>query len=137
MNKILSIILVVSLMLSGCASLLYSGMRENSSKYYSDGCGGRYFFYKNYEIEIISDPPGAKIEWDGDYIGITPLKHTINGPYNGPDSFIRIVAYPIYDGQQTQVKFTRLNKFLPRKIYFDMDLIKTPKRNDVNLTIKR
>lgn len=95
----------------------YLSLEKNSSE--DDGFS---ILYNEYEINIISDPPGAKIEWDGDLIGTTPYKYIVTGR-RGKGSGITVVkAYPIKEGQYLQTKFLYPNAFLPKTIYFNLNL---------------
>lgn len=108
-------LLFVSVLLMGCAAM----MANNSvgPDWMATG-----YTYNNYEIEIISDPPGAKIEWDNEYMGKAPLK-TIRHGHRGNASGPTIVkAYPVKTGQYTQVKILNARRPYPRKIYFNMYL---------------
>ncbi len=76
---------------------------------------------------FISNPPGARIEIDGEYIGKTPI--TIEWPrsYQNGDRFndeITIKAFPSGPGQFQQKKFFesrgRTLPIIPKTIYFDM-----------------
>ena len=109
MKKLLLILLCVTFV--GCATI-----PPNSYQQTPYG-----FTYNNYEIEIISEPSGAKIEWNNDYIGTTPLKRILNGD-NSTLSSVEIIAHPVYEGQRAQTKkISGWNPF-PKTIYFDMNL---------------
>jgi hypothetical protein len=114
MKKILFLLLCLGL--AGCATIPYQKMPPNS--YYRDIHGESW--YKDYEIEIISDPPGAKIEWDNEYMGETPCKIIFKGRWLGIKPII-VIAYPTQPGQYSQIKALNRNP-LPRKIYFNMYL---------------
>ena len=78
-------------------------------------------------VQIISDPPGAKIEINNQYVGETPVTLTI--PYvvdysqnwngNAYGSW-NIVAYPTIAGQYVQRKF--VTPPVPSTIYFNMGI---------------
>ena len=82
-----------------------------------------YIEYNQYVVEIISEPPGAKIEWDNEYIGEAPVKRVCTGKVGVLVTMI-IKAYPISPGQDVQTKILYGNSPIPRKIYFDMRLKK-------------
>ena len=95
-------------------------------------------------IEIISEPPGARIEVNDDYIGNAPCKVCVECD----ESFLfkrstTISALPVNQGQQTQSKFfygdhvlKSLCKQVPSKIFFDMNLVTTPNVINLNLNNK-
>lgn len=114
------IILVISL--SGCSTPL----KPAFNSYTTDAL---FYNYNNYEIEIISDPSGVKIEWDNNLIGVTPLKRVINGE-TGFVNYAIIKAYPVYNGQYVQTKI--IEHPFPRTIYFNMNLVP----NNYNINIK-
>lgn len=91
-----------------------------------------YYSYKDYEIEIISEPLGARIEINNEYIGQTPMSHTSSW-VSGVEP-VTIIAYPIYPGQYTQTKVI-LNRPAPHRIFFDMRL--KPTGNDINVNINQ
>ena len=76
---------------------------------------------KEYEIEIISDPPGAIIEWGNNYIGKTPLIYKYTGKI-GVFASWTVTATPAYPGGYTQTKYFKGSNVLPRKIYFNTNL---------------
>ncbi|MDC0977647.1 PEGA domain-containing protein [bacterium] len=89
--------------------------------------------------QIISEPSGAKIEIDGEYIGSTPLKINLlkyAKKYNSLSGYQMLIikALPIYGGQQVQSKFIDdLDKRIPQRIYFDMSLVTTPKKYEIDV----
>lgn len=93
----------------------------------------------NKSTEIISDPVGARIEINGEYIGETPVIVEINRYCNdlvGAEYCnVTISAIPRVRGQYTQSKFFNYSVRIPKKIFFDMHLEPTsPKQQyDVNI----
>jgi hypothetical protein len=92
---------------------------------------------KSFPVEIISEPLGAKIEINDNYIGATPITIDLEG-WESTRTFTRnhtIVAHPLRPGGQTQVKiFTGWHEpdqtygdKVPEKIYFNMNLVRIPK----------
>lgn len=75
--------------------------------------------------EIISEPPGARIEINSQYVGDTPLKihifRAFNGLMNWWDGFT-ITATPIYVGQRVQRKYVSSDEPTPTRVFFDMRL---------------
>lgn len=101
---------------------------------------------ENFTVDIISEPLGAKVEVDDNYIGETPLTINIEG-WASTRTFIRshtIVAHPVRAGGQTQVKIFsgwyeadhRYGDKIPNKIYFNMNLIRIPEQYDININKK-
>lgn len=135
MRKILTLGLCLGLI--GCATLQQREQEPNTCIFIADSYFplASYWSYKDYEIEIISDPPGAKIEWDNEYIGVTPLKKIMNGIRTWRKEII-VKAYPTLPGQYVQIKYLYENP-LPRKIYFDMNLRPTMPLIDVHIRNNR
>lgn len=78
------------------------------------------YMYKNYKINITSEPTGAVIEWNNNYIGKTPMVYIVDGRMGNGVSVI-LKATPRVKGQYTQVKYLR--NPLPKNIYFNMYLV--------------
>jgi len=85
-----------------------------------------------YETKVISDPPGAKIEVDGGYVGETPCSIIWDGYNHSFDDRHTVLAYPIYAGQQTQKKYFWSRSKIPESIYFNMNLVKVPDQYQIN-----
>ena len=89
---------------------------------------------KEFKIEIISEPSGAKIEVDNNYVGKTPCTITITRRYvwqswnneYGIDQLTRqieVVANPVFEGGSLQRKYIPSSvSEVPKKIYFNMYL---------------
>ncbi|HEX3800766.1 MAG TPA: PEGA domain-containing protein [Verrucomicrobiae bacterium] len=107
----------------------------------ASGCGG----LQKFQMAIDSDPQGARIEINNEYIGKTPTSYTIAGngdrSFNGSwvqGSMIELVATP--SAQETnlfvQRKLFRPSAFfqqgdhIPEKVFFDMHL----KTDQINLS---
>ena len=119
MGKYLVLIICLCLSVSGCAAKHGIQMLiapENSGKRVS-----KSFYYKNYEIEILSEPPGASIEWNNEYLGETPLTYTYDGMRRLKRSEVIVKAYPKDKSQKEQVKVLESNVKLPSKICFFME----------------
>jgi hypothetical protein len=69
------------------------------------------------ETEIVSDPPGARIELDDEYLGNTPLKVLL--PFHDAST---LRALPTEKGHCVQQKL--LNGGHKARIYFNMSLCK-------------
>lgn len=77
-----------------------------------------------HQVRISSDPPGARIELNGDYIGDAPIDYFFRSPLaeNVWPEDTEIVAYPAESGQFVQNKSFRHHTRLPRHILFIMNL---------------
>ncbi len=78
--------------------------------------------------DFISNPPGARIEVDGNYIGNAPLTYSWPWSYRNGGRFnneVEIKAYPSGPKQFPQRKFFESHggtlPSIPAKIYFDMN----------------
>jgi len=91
---------------------------------------------KDIMTEIISDPPGVKIEINNQYVGETPLTLNINRTY---DWFyfwwdrIYINAIPTRPGQYVQTKYVSSKEPTPTKVYFNMYLTRPTPEYDINI----
>jgi hypothetical protein len=87
-----------------------------------------------FDVQIISDPPGARIEINGNYVGDAPLTVKIEGFRDRTfNKTTVIIANPIYAGQYVQVKsfvgntaVRELNDKIPERILFIMDIGRAP-----------
>ncbi|WDP93000.1 MAG: PEGA domain-containing protein [Desulfobacter sp.] len=88
---------------------------------------------KIFPVKIVSEPSGAKIEVNKNYVGETPLTINIEG-WETTRTFIRnysIIAHPVKAGGQMQSKWYRgwnepslsRGDKIPNTIYFNMNLI--------------
>lgn len=125
MKRIMLFILAV--LLSGCVT---TPKAIPVNTYKDSGWGSRTYY--SYEFDIISDPPGAKIEWGNDYIGDTPLKRVYNGNF-GSLAMIIVKASPTQPNQYSQVKILYGSDVLPRTIYFNMHLKPITPEYNINL----
>lgn len=74
--------------------------------------------------EIISEPPGAHIEVDSNYVGTTPVTVTLEQDGLGYLSDTIVVkALPVIDGQYTQTKILHWEDPVPKTLYFQMNLV--------------
>jgi hypothetical protein len=91
------------------------------------------------QVEVISEPSGARIEVNNDYVGDAPLTIALAGNKRGVVRDYRIVATPTISGQYVQNKLLLHRSDgpsdpVPRKLFFDMRLV--PKKDvevDVHL----
>ena len=93
-----------------------------------------------YPVTIISDPPGARIEINNNYFGVTPLTINFNTQYdwfNGEVGDFTVTAYPSVPGQYLQQK--RIIPPIPQTIYFNMNLETTTAtiKSDQTITIRQ
>lgn len=123
------------MLVSGCATTQNIALGSNQ--------------YCDHYVEIISDPLGAKIEINNQYMGETPLTIRLtrrtnydwwNSSLVGGAAAIQIEAspfminaYPNQTGQFTQTKYIGPNDVIPSKIYFNMNLGPVTPSIDVNV----
>ena len=91
-----------------------------------------------YDVEIISDPPGARIELDGNYVGDAPIKVKIEGNSNREfKKNTEIVANPIYEGQLTERRnfYTYDKNKIPERILIVM-MTRAPNKYDIKINKK-
>jgi len=78
---------------------------------------------KHYLIDVTTDPPGAPVNFDGEFVGRSPLKHLVRRDRPGLAGGIRIEALPFEGARSAQSTLlyvaTRSWK-QPIKVYFDM-----------------
>jgi hypothetical protein len=84
-----------------------------------------------YYIEVETSEPGVRIEADGDYVGVSPVKVKLfadpDGTFHnfGSDTYT-LKAYPLREGQRMQMKTFRTGKWfqqedmVPKRVFFDM-----------------
>jgi len=98
---------------------------------------------KNFTVKIISEPSGAKVEVNNNYVGKTPLTIKIEG-WRDTQTFIRsytIIAHPIRAGGETQIKYfmgwhqpdKTYGDKIPNTIYFNMNLVRIPEQLNLNI----
>jgi PEGA domain len=78
-------------------------------------------------IQIVSDPPGARIEVDDDYVGDAPLE--IKVPQKADGTFVRamtIRATPTQQGAYVQSKYFTYGSQIPSRLLFSMGLVPVP-----------
>ncbi len=102
-----------------------------------------------YPTLIESDPPGVKIEVNGGYEGNTPLTIVLPRMYRSEwvgllyggtritsVDPITIIAYPVLPGQYTQTKYIGMDQGVPRRMFFDMGLVPTAQRQEIDLNVR-
>jgi hypothetical protein len=94
-------------------------------------------FYGPTTTQFISNPPGARIEIDGDYIGNAPKSYTWPRRYQTGERFseeVRITAFPSGPKQYPQSKFygnyPNQHPLIPERICFDMTLLPATSRSE-------
>jgi PEGA domain len=73
-------------------------------------------------IQIISDPPGARIEINDDYVGDAPISITVPTLNGNFAKGTTIRAIPSLQGNYLQAKFFDPGMAVPSRILFDMGL---------------
>ena len=116
--KKLCYLILLCLLIEGCA--ISRGVQKFATKEGTCKKMGRAIYYKDYDIQIISEPSGVKIEWDNEYLGKTPLTYTYNELRPLWASAIVLKAFPLYEGQEEQVKTLKGDKIIPETLHFDM-----------------
>jgi len=102
----------LAVLISGCGTM---NVMDNSCM--SEGFN---YVYKEYTIDVTSDPAGAKIDWNGEYVGTTPLKRVLNGR-RGMAAPAVVTAHAVSQGQRCQTRAFPGNEPLPREIHFDLN----------------
>lgn len=113
------------MLISGCVTV--ESVKKGDCS--CDGWG--YMVCNNYDVEYISEPPGARIEINNNYIGNAPIVYRWHGYYVYGSSWT-VKAYPSQPGQFLQVKVLNINQ-LPRRVYFNMNLGLATPTIDVNV----
>jgi hypothetical protein len=74
--------------------------------------------------KIVSEPPGARIEVNGNYVGVTPVEVTLpqSSSPGRLKEMILIRALPAIPGQQVQEKRLLKRQTPPTNVLFDMSL---------------
>ena len=110
MKKLILIITLLPL-LCGCATLSDEFIRKHGQP-----------------VEVTSNPPGAKIEVNDDYLGDAPCVMYLYRPRGmyGMRASVTIKAYPSQVGQYVQTKYLDVYENTPKRLYFDMYLGRAP-----------
>jgi hypothetical protein len=83
----------------------------------------------SYTVQVISSPPGAKIEVNNGYVGDAPLDIKLTGgALNRRFTELTIIRATPSEKGQTQSKIFGYSEKIPEKIYFDTDLQRAPLR---------
>lgn len=92
-----------------------------------------------YLVQVETSEPGARIEAENNYIGLSPLTLKIFGDRDGTfhnfgsQEYV-VKAYPVHPGQIVQQKAFRTGGWfqpedkVPTRIYFDLDAGKPPQK---------
>lgn len=106
-----------------------------------------------YKIRVETDPPGARIEVDQDFMGESPVTVTVMGGHNGAWSnhqrYHIIRAVPARAGQHVQQKifysgweeagYRDTKDMIPKSIFFNMNIAPPAGKDnnvDVHLDVK-
>ena len=126
MTKLLLILMVV-VGFSGCVNIKRDQVRQTKAPQPPN------------ITQIISDPLGAKIEINHEYVGETPISIQIRALTSWLSGKVVedliIVAHPVDSGQYTQSKNLKGVK-IPSKIYFNLSLKPLPDE-EINVNINR
>jgi hypothetical protein len=93
------------------------------------------------QVQILSEPPGARIEINGGYVGDAPLVVTIPTHKGWFTQTTTIRALPTQSGQYVQRKFfnggyTMIpNDAVPSRVFFDMRL--GPAVPEINVNVNQ
>jgi hypothetical protein len=101
----------MALVLSGCGTM---NPMQNSCM--SEGFN---HVYTDYTIDVTSEPPGAKVDWNGQYVGVTPLKRVLNGR-RGMAAPTVVTVHAVSQGQRCETRAFPGNEPLPREMHFDL-----------------
>lgn len=74
--------------------------------------------YKDYVINVTSDPAGAKVDWNGQAAGVTPFQRVLNDR-RGMCAPAIVTAHSPVDGKRCQSRSFAGTEPLPREIHFD------------------
>lgn len=101
------IFVILVLFLFGCSTFSAKIVNEKTAK----------------STEIITEPPGAVIEINHEYVGKSPLNVEITWDEWTNENIV-IVAIPTQEGQYSQEKVIEFNSYgrIPKRIYFNMGL---------------
>jgi len=84
-----------------------------------------------YITKVISEPPGARIEVDNDYIGDAPLEIKWD-ELSSKEEIHTVKAFPIYENNLVQFKVF-FHRSIPKTIFFDMRLGPIPKQYEIDI----
>lgn len=91
----------------------------------------KYWLSTEVVVEVLSEPEGAKIEVDNEFIGRTPCSISIREGWDGKCAkSYRIRALPSRDGHWTQTKRLGALDSVPKRLFFQMNLVPAERVND-------
>ena len=114
------------------AALLLSGCMADPFQQYQNEQAARQASATMHPIEVVSDPPGARIEVNNEYVADAPCTINVLGDSRGEvmtGVFIR--AVPSTPGEYVQEKY--IGAQIPHKILFVMNLGPATPEVNVNL----
>jgi len=95
----------------GCASIY-----QDTNTVMSEGFN---HVYKEYTVAVTSEPSGAKIDWNGQYIGTTPLSRVLNDR-RGMCAPAVITAHAVAGCPRCKTISIPGTGQIPREIHFDL-----------------
>jgi hypothetical protein len=108
--KAVAIAIFFSVWLAGCESESYWSAQERDKS------------PQKSITNVVSEPSGARIEVDNNYIGNAPIDITWNDDNSGYfTSYHTVKATPLYHSQQPQSKSFSLGEKIPPTIFFDLN----------------
>jgi len=116
MRKI-ALLLLASTMLFGCAT-------EWNSHYDS----GLDTSYNHYQVRIVSEPPGAIIEWNEGLLGKAPITKVLNGTVG---HYWQDTVRATPDGTSGCTNTKVIDHPIPRTLYFNTKLCPVGSMNEV------
>ena len=75
--------------------------------------------YKEYTVSVTSEPSGARIDWNGQYIGTTPLSRVLNDR-RGMAAPAVITAHAVAGCPRCKTISIPGTEEIPREIHFDL-----------------
>lgn len=110
--KKLFILILISTLFSSCSIL--DAFLDTSIPYGSYQAGDYKYTYNYFTVKIISEPAGAAIEWNNEYVGKTPLEFPVNGSLgNGVTIMVKATL-----GSKIDYKY--IKNPVPSTIYFNL-----------------
>lgn len=79
---------------------------------------GSSYEYNEYEIQILSWPVKARVQWNGKYIGTTPFIYKFTGVLDTGERIV-LRAMPVSEDMAAREAELKIDKELPREIRFD------------------
>ena len=109
MNKVV-LVICMAFLVSGCSTVI-----QTNNSVVTEGFN---HVYKDYVIDVTSDPPGAKVDWNGKAAGVTPFQRVLNDR-RGMAAPAVVTAHSPVQGKRCQTQDFAGTGPLPREIHFD------------------